>query len=67
LAEGVAAQEDPAAQPDDARHRDLPADAVRGTGRPLAGLGLALLVGLVAFALGAFLFGRLRDTLPEEV
>jgi lipopolysaccharide transport system permease protein len=31
------------------------------------GLGLALLVGLVAFALGVFLFDRLRDTLPEEV
>jgi len=24
-------------------------------------------VGLVAFAIGAFLFDRLRDTLPEEV
>jgi ABC-type polysaccharide/polyol phosphate export permease len=31
------------------------------------GLFLALLVGLVAFAAGAFLFDRLRDTLPEEV
>ena len=31
------------------------------------GLALALLVGLTAFALGAFLFDRLRDTLPEEV
>jgi lipopolysaccharide transport system permease protein len=31
------------------------------------GLFLALLVGLAAFALGAFLFDRLRDTLPEEV
>ncbi len=31
------------------------------------GLFLALLVGLVAFAIGAFLFDRLRDTLPEEV
>jgi lipopolysaccharide transport system permease protein len=31
------------------------------------GLGLALLVGLVAFAAGAFLFDRLRDTFPEEV
>ena len=31
------------------------------------GLFLALLVGLVAFAVGAFLFDRLRDTLPEEV
>jgi lipopolysaccharide transport system permease protein len=31
------------------------------------GLFLALLVGIVAFALGAFLFDRLRDTLPEEV
>jgi ABC-type polysaccharide/polyol phosphate export permease len=30
------------------------------------GLFLALLVGLVAFAAGAFLFDRLRDTLPEE-
>jgi ABC-type polysaccharide/polyol phosphate export permease len=31
------------------------------------GLFLALLVGLAAFAAGAFLFDRLRDTLPEEV
>jgi ABC-type polysaccharide/polyol phosphate export permease len=31
------------------------------------GLFLALLVGVVAFAAGAFLFDRLRDTLPEEV
>jgi lipopolysaccharide transport system permease protein len=31
------------------------------------GLFLALLVGLLAFAAGAFLFDRLRDTLPEEV
>ncbi len=31
------------------------------------GLFLSLLVGLVAFAAGAFLFDRLRDTLPEEV
>jgi ABC-type polysaccharide/polyol phosphate export permease len=31
------------------------------------GLFLALLVGLVAFAAGAFLFDRLRDTLSEEV
>ena len=31
------------------------------------GLGLALLVGAVAFAAGAFLFDRLRDTLAEEV
>lgn len=31
------------------------------------GLFLALLVGLVAFVIGAFLFDRLRDTLPEEV
>jgi len=31
------------------------------------GLFLALLVGLVAFAAGALLFDRLRDTLPEEV
>jgi lipopolysaccharide transport system permease protein len=31
------------------------------------GLFLALLVGLVAFAAGAFLFDRLRDTLAEEV
>jgi lipopolysaccharide transport system permease protein len=31
------------------------------------GLFLALLVGLAAFAIGAFLFDRLRDTLPEEV
>jgi lipopolysaccharide transport system permease protein len=31
------------------------------------GLFLALLVGVVAFAVGAFLFDRLRDTLPEEV
>jgi ABC-type polysaccharide/polyol phosphate export permease len=31
------------------------------------GLLLALLVGLLAFAAGAFLFDRLRDTLPEEV
>jgi ABC-type polysaccharide/polyol phosphate export permease len=31
------------------------------------GLFLALLVGILAFALGAFLFDRLRDTLPEEV
>jgi ABC-type polysaccharide/polyol phosphate export permease len=31
------------------------------------GLFLALLVGIVAFAVGAFLFDRLRDTLPEEV
>ena len=31
------------------------------------GLGLSLLVGLLAFVLGAFLFDRLRDTLPEEV
>ncbi len=31
------------------------------------GLLLSLLVGVVAFALGAFLFDRLRDTLPEEV
>jgi lipopolysaccharide transport system permease protein len=31
------------------------------------GLFLALLVGVVAFALGAFLFDRLRDTLAEEV
>jgi ABC-type polysaccharide/polyol phosphate export permease len=31
------------------------------------GLFLALVVGLVAFAAGAFLFERLRDTLPEEV
>jgi lipopolysaccharide transport system permease protein len=31
------------------------------------GLFLTLLVGVVAFAVGAFLFDRLRDTLPEEV
>ena len=31
------------------------------------GLFLALVVGLVAFAAGAFLFDRLRDTLSEEV
>ncbi|MGE5126236.1 MAG: ABC transporter permease [Betaproteobacteria bacterium] len=31
------------------------------------GLALSLLVGIAAFALGAFLFDRLRDTLPEEV
>jgi ABC-type polysaccharide/polyol phosphate export permease len=31
------------------------------------GLFLALLVGVGAFAVGAFLFDRLRDTLPEEV
>jgi len=31
------------------------------------GLFLALLVGVVAFAAGAFLFDRLRDTLAEEV
>jgi ABC-type polysaccharide/polyol phosphate export permease len=31
------------------------------------GLFLALLVGAAAFAAGAFLFDRLRDTLPEEV
>jgi len=31
------------------------------------GLLLALLVGVVAFAAGAFLFDRLRDTLAEEV
>jgi lipopolysaccharide transport system permease protein len=31
------------------------------------GLFLALLVGFVAFGVGAFLFDRLRDTLPEEV
>ena len=31
------------------------------------GLFLALLVGLIALAAGAFLFDRLRDTLPEEV
>ena len=31
------------------------------------GLALALVVGVVAFAIGAFLFDRLRDTLPEEV
>jgi ABC-type polysaccharide/polyol phosphate export permease len=31
------------------------------------GLFLALLVGIVAFVIGAFLFDRLRDTLPEEV
>ncbi len=31
------------------------------------GLFLALLVGLLAFAAGALLFDRLRDTLPEEV
>ena len=31
------------------------------------GLFLAFLVGVAAFAAGAFLFDRLRDTLPEEV
>jgi ABC-type polysaccharide/polyol phosphate export permease len=31
------------------------------------GLFLALLVGVLAFAVGTFLFDRLRDTLPEEV
>jgi ABC-type polysaccharide/polyol phosphate export permease len=31
------------------------------------GLGLTLLVGILAFSAGAFLFDRLRDTLPEEV
>jgi lipopolysaccharide transport system permease protein len=31
------------------------------------GLFLTLLVGIAAFAAGAFLFDRLRDTLPEEV
>jgi ABC-type polysaccharide/polyol phosphate export permease len=31
------------------------------------GLAAALLVGIVAFAAGAFLFDRLRDTFPEEV
>ena len=31
------------------------------------GLGLAFLVGVVVFAVGAFLFDRLRDTFPEEV
>jgi len=31
------------------------------------GLFLALVVGIAAFAAGAFLFDRLRDTLPEEV
>ncbi len=31
------------------------------------GLALSLLVGVLALAVGAFLFDRLRDTLPEEV
>jgi ABC-type polysaccharide/polyol phosphate export permease len=31
------------------------------------GLFLAFLVGVAAFAVGAFLFDRLRDTFPEEV
>jgi ABC-type polysaccharide/polyol phosphate export permease len=31
------------------------------------GLVLSLAVGVVAFAVGAFLFDRLRDTLAEEV
>jgi hypothetical protein len=31
------------------------------------GLFLALVVGIAAFAAGAFLFDRLRDTLAEEV
>jgi lipopolysaccharide transport system permease protein len=31
------------------------------------GLGLAFLVGVAVLAVGAFLFDRLRDTLPEEV
>jgi ABC-type polysaccharide/polyol phosphate export permease len=31
------------------------------------GLGLAFLVGVAVFAVGAFLFDRLRDTFPEEV
>jgi len=31
------------------------------------GLAVALLVGLLAFWVGAFLFDRLRDTFPEEV
>jgi lipopolysaccharide transport system permease protein len=31
------------------------------------GLFLALLIGVLFFAAGAFLFDRLRDTLPEEV
>jgi ABC-2 type transport system permease protein len=31
------------------------------------GLGMAALAALVTFALGAFLFDRLRDTLAEEV
>jgi ABC-type polysaccharide/polyol phosphate export permease len=33
----------------------------------LWGLAAALAVALLAFALGAFLFERLRDTLVEEV
>jgi ABC-type polysaccharide/polyol phosphate export permease len=31
------------------------------------GLAAALLAGIVAFAVGGFVFDRLRDTLPEEV
>jgi ABC-type polysaccharide/polyol phosphate export permease len=38
-----------------------------GAPRFSRGLLAAFLVGLAAFALGAFVFDRLRDTLPEEV
>ena len=38
-----------------------------GTFRPGRGLLVAALLAVLAFALGAFVFERLRDTLPEEV
>jgi ABC-type polysaccharide/polyol phosphate export permease len=38
-----------------------------GTFRPGRGLLVAALVAVLAFALGAFVFERLRDTLAEEV
>jgi ABC-type polysaccharide/polyol phosphate export permease len=34
---------------------------------PWKGLVGAVIFGVIAFALGAFVFDRLRDTLPEEV
>jgi len=63
---GVAPAPGAPAQPDDARDRDVPADALPRKRGPLAGALPRLPRGVAAFAAGAFLFDRLRDTLPRK-
>ena len=67
-ARGAAAAPRAAPQPDDARGRRLPGDPLLRPRRPLArALAWRCWSAVVAFALGAWLFDRLRDTLAEEV